>query len=82
MSISALLESPTSTVARWRRLVAVVLAPIRVPARSGGEALGRQASHDIRLNRMHRDSPRGHRRQASIRELHARAERLAAGLPE
>lgn len=67
----------------WRRVVAALRAPAGGPPRRGEHALGRHASHDIGSSRMHQDyAPRGRAGQTTARQLHARAERLAAGLPE
>ncbi len=83
MSISVPIESPKSTAGLWRRLVAAVFAPARVRAPSGADAVTEEARHDVGLDRMHQDyAPCGRRQQRTIHQLHARAERLAAGLPE
>lgn len=83
MSITASLAPPRSP-ALWRRLVARVLsAPRLLPWRGGDAPPCRHTSHDIGLDRQHQEyAPRGRRAHASVRQLHARAERLGAGLPE
>ena len=83
MSTTVLSYPSRRTAALWQWLVKALLVSVPKGRSRCKHRPHLVDPHDVGLERKHQDyAPRGRSTHGTMRQLHARAERIAAGLPE